>query len=85
MTKKPSSDLQILNQRRWQETGSLLRTSSLLLSLHNRYPNINSQAIFAVIKSIEDEVHLINCKYTKQRRDIKDKRTRDGKRNDSNS
>lgn len=64
-----SSQLQKLNQVRWQQVGQLLRTAAILTNMQSQYPEIRYNLGIA-IHAMQGRADMFNKCYEEQRADI---------------
>lgn len=65
------TELQRLNQVRWNKVGQLLRTAELLKAMIRQYP------IYGAIDALKEQAYIINTEYAIIKKRILDIRTLD--------
>ena len=70
-----TTELQRLNQVRWNKVGQLLRTAELLNAMIRQYPRmVQSYPIYGAVDALKEQAYIINTKYAIIKKRILDTR-----------
>ena len=69
------TELQRLNQVRWNKVGQLLRTAELLNAMIRQYPRmVQSYPIYGAVDALKEQAYIINTEYAIIKKRILDTR-----------